>query len=137
MAKKEIKRLKDRLKELGETEGICVDNDLHSDLTEIIGDLINEVRKAFSPGSFAWLFWEQQIKALKCTDSRQIRWHTMIVRWCLSIKPRSSSSYNALSNSGVLVLPSDRTLRNYTHFVKAQAWFSPEVDKQTAKVGKA
>ena len=136
VAKKEIKRLKERLKELGEKEGICVDNDLHSDLTEIIGDQTNEVRKAFSPGTFARLFWEQQIEALKCTDSRQVRWHPMIIKWCLSIKLRSSSSYNALSNSGVLVLPFDRTLRDYTHFVKAQAGFSPEVDKQLQREAK-
>ena len=105
-------------------------------ITEIIGDLTNEVRKAFSPGTFAQLFWEQQIEALKCTDSRQVRWHPMIIKWCLSIKLRSSSSYNALFNSGVLVLPSDRTLRDYTHFVKTQAGFSPEGDKQLQREAK-
>ena len=137
VAKKEVKRLKERLKELGEKEGIYVDNGLHSDLTEIIGNETNEVCKAFSPGTFARLFWEQQIEALKCTDSRQVRWHPMIIKWCLSIKLRSSSSYSALSNSGVLVLPSDRTLRDYTHFVKAQAGFSPEdLDKQLQREAK-
>ena len=60
----------------------------------------------------------------------------MIIKWCLSIKLRSSSSYNALSNSGVLVLPSDRTLRDYTHFVKAQAGFSPEMGKQLQRKAK-
>ena len=135
VAKKEVKRLKERLKELGEKEGIYVNNDLHSDLTEIIGDQTNEVRKAFSPGTFARLFWEQQMEA-RCTDSRQVRWHPMIIKWCLSIKLRSSSSYSAFSNSGVLVLPCDRTLRDYTHFVKAQAGFSLEVDKQLQREAK-
>ena len=136
VAKKEVKRLKERLKALAEKEGICADNDLHSDLTETIGGQSDEVRKAFPPGTFARLFWEQQIEALKSTDRRQVRWHPMIIKWCLSMKLRSSSSYNALRNSSILVLPSDRTLRDYTHFVKAQAGFSPEVDRQLQREAK-
>ena len=46
VAKKEVKRLKQRLEELTEKEGICVD------------DKSDEVRKAFPPGIFARLFWD-------------------------------------------------------------------------------
>lgn len=54
----------------------------------------------------------------------------------MSMKLRSSSSYNALCNSSVLVLRSDHTLRDYTHFVKAQFGFSPEVDTQLQREAK-
>ena len=60
----------------------------------------------------------------------------MIIKWCLSMKLRSSSSYDLLHNSSVLVLPSDHTLRDYTHVLKAQAGFSQEADKQLQKEGR-
>ncbi len=57
----------------------------------------------------------------------------MMIRWCLSLKLLSSGSYNALRSSGVVVLPSERTLRDYTHFVKAKPGFSPGIDKQLCR----
>ena len=36
--------------------------------------------------------------------------------------------YEILRSSGCLHLPSQRTLRDYTHYVKATAGFSHEVD---------
>ena len=41
---------------------------------------------------------------------------------------RSSGAYESLRESGCLRLPSQRTLRDYTHYVKAAAGFSHEVD---------
>ena len=38
----------------------------------------------------------------------------MIIRWCLHLRMLSGSAYDALRH--VLVLPSDRTLRDYTHY---------------------
>lgn len=50
---------------------------------------------------------------------------------------RSSGAYEALRDSGCIKLPSQRTLRDYTHYVRASTGFSSEVDKmlfQAAKV---
>lgn len=41
---------------------------------------------------------------------------------------RSSGAYEALRDSGCLSLPSQRTLRDYTHYVKASCGFSAQVD---------
>ena len=51
---------------------------------------------------------------------------------------RSSGAYEALRSSGCLQLPSQRTLRDYTHYVEAHTGFSDAVDRMlmnTAKVG--
>ncbi len=46
--------------------------------------------------------------------------------------------HEALGSSGCLRLPSQRTLKDYTHYVQAQTRFSDAVDKMlmdTAKLG--
>lgn len=42
---------------------------------------------------------------------------------------RSSGAYETLRDSGCIRLPSQRTLRDYTHYVKASTGFSGEVDQ--------
>ena len=53
-----------------------------------------------------------------------------MIKWCLHLRPLSSSSYEALRKSGCLSLPSQRTLRDYAHYAKAEAGFSTAVDEQ-------
>ena len=48
---------------------------------------------------------------------------------------RSSGAYETLRSSGCLHLPSQRTLRDYTHYVKAAAGFSHEVDLMLMQLG--
>ena len=57
----------------------------------------------------------------------------MMIKWCLNLKLMSSSAYSALCTSGALTLPSERTLRDYTHFIKPDVGFSNEVDLQLLK----
>ena len=50
--------------------------------------------------------------------------------------PRSSGAYELLRSSGILTLPSQRTLRDYTHYVKACTGFSAEVDQMLISAAK-
>ena len=59
-----------------------------------------------------------------------MRWHPLMVKWCLYLRHKSSSAYKLLRESGCLTLPSQRTLRDYTHHVKTTVGFSAEVDRQ-------
>ena len=52
----------------------------------------------------------------------------MIITWCLSIKFCSSSAYSAL-RSTVLTLPSERTLRDYIHWIEAKPGMASDSDK--------
>ena len=54
----------------------------------------------------------------------------MMIRWCLYLKHISSGAYEAIRNSGELTLPSQRTLRDYTHHMPSKVGFNASVDEQ-------
>jgi len=83
--------------------------------------------------SLSILFWEQQIKAAECKSSKPMRWHPVMIKWCL-YKP--SGAYEALRNSGCIFLPSQRTLRGYTHCFEGTVGFSNNVDQMLMDVAK-
>ncbi len=62
--------------------------------------------------------------------------HPAIIKWCLHLKFMSTACYNAIRTSGLISLPSERTLRDYTHWIKAGVGFSAEVDAQLVKEAK-
>ena len=105
-----------------------VDEDVHDDLLTIMNENAVGIHK---DNSFSQLFWKQQIDALLCSNSKQMRWHPLVIRWYLSIKLRSPSIYEY--KSGLLRLPSQRTLRDYTHAIKPSSGFSDEVDEMLMK----
>ena len=51
-----------------------------------------------------------------------------MIRWCLYLRHLSSSAYEMFRETGVVKLPSQRTLRDYTYIAKASAGFSRDVD---------
>ena len=118
------------------SEGVEVDEVMDRDLQSIMNEESAQIQKSFSNEPFKRLFWEQQLQALHAKDRRQLRWHPMLIKWCLNLKLLSSSSYRALRSSGVLVLPSERTLRDYTHWVEAATGFSEDVDRQLIEEAK-
>ena len=99
-------------------EGQMLDKDMNYYLFEALknGD---HFKKELPKGSFRKFFWQQQMKALSCNDARQIRWHPLMIKWCVSIMLRSNSAYHAMQNSGFLKLPRERTLRDYTHWMSS------------------
>ena len=58
-----------------------------------------------------------------------MRWHPAI-RWCLNLHHCFSSCYKTLCNSSLFHLPSERTLRDYRHFVPSSTGFSKYPDQQ-------
>ena len=61
-------------------------------------------------------------------DSRSMNWHPAMIKWCLYLRHLSSKAYELL-RSGCIHLPSQRTLRDYSHCVKSEAGFSTAVDR--------
>ena len=53
-----------------------------------------------------------------------------MIRFCVYLRHQSNKAYETLRQSGVISLPSQRTLRDYSHAVKAEPGFSNEVDQQ-------
>ena len=114
--KRELERMKQQLKALLETNSVSVDDDLQHDLSSIVEKNTSYVYEQHPPDRFQRLFWEQQAAAMKVKDRRQIRWHPMFIKWCLSLKSISSASYRMLRSSNVIILPSDRTLRDHAFY---------------------
>ena len=63
------------------------------------------------------VFWEQQRKLIASPKFGR-RYHPHVIRFCLSLHAKSPAAYKELRDSGVLVLPSQRTLRDYRNFFK-------------------
>ena len=53
----------------------------------------------------------------------------MIIRFSLSLATKSPSWYEELRNSGVFVLPRQRTLRDYRNAIRPKVGFNAEVIK--------
>lgn len=124
------RKLKEAMKKLTHKHGMNLDPQLHDDLTSVMNKLTGEIQQKDPEDSFRRLFWEQQLQALKAKDCRQVRWHPALIKLCLHLKFKSSSSYDALRSTGVLTLPSERTLRDYTHWMKSEVGFQSVVNEQ-------
>ena len=53
-----------------------------------------------------------------------------MIRFCRYLRHQSNKAYETLRQSGIISLPSQRTLRDYSHAVKAEPGFSKAVDQQ-------
>lgn len=93
-----------------------MDSSLHGDLLDIMTEKTPEINQVYPEGSFSRMFREQQLQAASVKDSRQVRWHPVMIRWCLNLKRLSSSAYHATHSAGFIKLPSERTLRDYTNY---------------------
>lgn len=68
-----------------------------------------------------------------------MRWHPMIVKWCLYIRSKRTEAYNSVKDTGFIKLPSARTLFDYSHFTKSALGYQPDIVKvlheEAAKLG--
>ena len=105
----ECKQLESRLKELEariKDDGVGISGALKSDILKIMGG------QNFEATPHMKFFWEQQLKLLK-SDKFGRRYHPQIIRFALSLHGKSPAAYRGLQDSGALILPSERVLRDY------------------------
>ena len=116
------------------------DDSINEDTEALVSELDDVVQEE-PQDSFKRIFWEQQVRetnssinismrtcihisydmqkqASKVKGHGGMRWHPLILRWCLYMKYFSTNAYETLR--GVLKLPSTRTLRDYTHWAEAK-----------------
>ena len=96
--------------------------------------IIDKVTTDHAPGSFPHIFWQQQRQAASLKDARSMKWHPLMTRWCLYLRHLSGSAYETVCETGVIKLPSQRTLCDYTYYTRASTGFSTDVDKQLMEV---
>ena len=124
----EVWKLKREISQEIQKKGVTVQKHEHKELSELMAVCTPEFQKAFpDSNSRQRLFWEQQMDHHQKPDSRGMRWHPMIIRWCLYIRSKSEKAYEAMRESGFINLPSNRTLFDYSHFLTNQLGFQADV----------
>ena len=63
-----------------------------------------------------------------------MRWHPLIIKWCLYLRHLSGKVYETLRQSGVLRLPSQRTLHDHTTYSTTRNGFLFEIDQHLVNV---
>jgi len=104
-----------------EKANVEVDHELSNDFSKILNSADDA---EITP--FMKLFWEQQ-KKLFSRSSTGVRYHPMIIRFCLSLAAKSPSCYEELRNSKVLILPSQRRLKDYRNAIRPQRGFNQQI----------
>ena len=136
-SRRQISRLYARIDNLIEQRSVEVDEDLDKHLKDITEQCSSQIPELYPEGSFARSFWESQCKVLSLKNMKSMRWDPIIIRWCLYLRHLSGSgAYEMLRESGVIKLPSQRTLRDYTYYTKAAPGFCDDIDKQLMEAAK-
>jgi hypothetical protein len=89
-----------------------VDEELHHDLRTIMQEKAHSMSQELSPGSFAQVFWENQLQTATVKDARSMRWDPIMIRWCLYLRHLSGGAYDMIRDAAVVKLPSQR---DYTY----------------------
>ena len=133
-AKQHIKNLRQRIETITIQDGVNLSDELHSDIKLIASTNTQDIYSRFPEDSFQRLFWDQQLQASSYKNSKSMKWHPLFIKWCLYLRHLSGKSYEHLRQSGCLNLPSQATLRDYTHYIPAKTGFCTEVDRDLLDV---
>lgn len=125
-------RLSTTVKELTELEGVSISDDLHGTMTDV---LQKTDKSPFEEDTPQWLLWEQQKQQAQKKDSRGMRWHPLIIRWCLSIYHTSPAAYRQLSSkkNKFIMLPHVNTLKKFTNFTEPSSGFNADIIQRLAE----
>ena len=83
--KKQRDRLKERLQAKLETDAISLDPMSHGDMKQILQTEGQAFLKSETTTTFQRIFWQQQMDAAKQSDARGMRWHPLMIRFCIHV----------------------------------------------------
>lgn len=132
---RQLNTIQDSIQRMFENDGIPLD--FGDDFTVLMKKYTPLIESTHKKDSFQYLFWKQQLNAMTMANPKSVRWHPLVIKWCLYLHHKSSGAYKTLRESGILKLPSERTLRDYRHFAPAKAGFSKSYDQQLLDLVKA
>ena len=124
-ALKKVSNMAIKIKKLIQEEGVIVTEEESSLFKDIITSNTPEFEE-FSPQE---LLWNQQKEQAGKSNSRGMRWHPLIIRWCLSIYYTSPAAYRQMSSKKLnfLKLHHVNTLRKYGQFTNPCSGFNPDI----------
>ena len=91
-----ITRLKKKISVDTAQNGVELDVETSNDLKTMMAENTQQVYSAYPEGSFQRLFWDQQQTALSLKDSRSMKWHPLVIKWCLYLRHLSGKGYELL-----------------------------------------
>ncbi|KAK3910142.1 DNA transposase [Frankliniella fusca] len=91
-------------------EGVDIDDDISKSLVDILSKCQNlsHVQK---------MFIQEQVSRGRKKDARTHKWHPAMIWLALHLKMLSPSTVDALRDSGVISLPCNKTLFDYSHAI--------------------
>ncbi len=63
----------------------------------------------------------------RLNDKRKMKWHPLVIRFALNLNYMSTSAYRAVRQSGIINLPSERTISDFSHWASAQSGVQVEL----------
>ena len=134
-SRKIIRRKYRRLaKKMIKKEGVKISEEDESDIRMLIDDVTPEIGTKYGKDSPQYVLWQEQKKYNSLQNKRQMRWHPLVIRFALNLFYSSRVAYRNVTSSGFLALPSERTLRDYTHWCSAHSGVQFEYIEQAKKV---
>jgi hypothetical protein len=100
-------------------ESVPVSKTQHDSLKTVLSEKVGALNNPLTK-----LFWEEQLKAFSVKGKEGMRWHPMMVRLAILLHSRSPAAYDTLRKTGVLHLPGQSTLQDYTNVYKPSAGLS-------------
>ena len=100
---------------------------------KIVKDAAGVIEENLVDKSAQKLLWEEQTKALKSSDRRQMQWHPSVIRWVIAVHSKSPAAYKLIKDSKFLILPAIGTLTKYRHYTQAKTGVHYDMIQQTIK----
>ena len=109
-----------------------IDDELSKDFISIM----STVDKDEIPPFMKFVLEEQQNYLSSSTNG--VRYHHMIIRYCLNLASKSPSfydniRYDKINDTGFLVLPSRRRLRDYKNYIHPTSGFNNEINAELTR----
>ena len=128
-----VTRLTSKISKLVESEEVAVTSEQDS----IIKEIIEKEKPELDENTPLHLLWQQQ-KERSSKSAKAMRWHPLIIRWCLSIYMTSPAAYRHISSkrNNFLMLPHVNTLKKYINYTKPSSGFNPDIIKELVEDSK-
>ena len=122
---KEVSGLSIKLNKIVVKEAVSISSGQHF----LLKAVIEKEQNTFEEGTPQWLLWQQQLEQNKKADKSSMKWHPLIIRWCLSIYHTSPAAYKQISSkrNNILILPHINTLKRYINFTEPASCFNKDV----------
>ena len=89
--------------------GKIVDDHTHNDLKSIMDENGNKLASSSSGSdSFTRIFYDQPKQAAAVNNAKHMKWHPIMIKWCLYLHHLSGSAYDLLRGSACLSTYSER-----------------------------